>query len=120
MFGKRQKLRQSVITPTPLQRAQHARDPEYAAMLRDNGTMDPDMLHEMQRKYAGSEFPVQPPPLLTPGDIAWLRKRGEDDLANQMEEAMPVLKLIYPQTYQRYVQTEDTRLAYMDAHPDGE
>jgi hypothetical protein len=28
--------------------------------------------------------------------------------------------LIYPQTYERFVQTEETRLAYMDAHPDGE
>jgi len=109
-----------MITPTPLQRAQHARDPEYAALVRDDGTIDPEQHAEMRQKYAGSEFPVMPPPLLTPGDIGWLRKRGEDDLADQMEEAMPVLKLIYPQTYERFVQTEETRLAYMDAHPDGE
>jgi len=119
MFGKRQKARRAATTPTPLQRAQHARDPEYADMLLENGTVDRAKLDAMVRKYADSKFPVVPPPVATPGDIAWLREEGEDSLANQLEEAMPTFQMLYPLTYQRALDTEETRLGYQRANPQG-
>jgi hypothetical protein len=89
-------------------------DVEFAAAVRDDGTLDQEILGELRERYARAPSPVVPPPIVTPGDIAWLRERGDEDsrqLADLMESRLEATQQRFPRTYARMRQTEAARVA---------